>query len=65
MKVGYAVLYTDGTLVISKNHSLLKRKIIKDYGEFEDINVPWKKESEQIKKVQILDRKSTRLNSSH
>ena len=55
MKVGYAVLYTDGTLVISKNHSLLKRKIIKDYGEFEDINVPWKKESEQIENVQILD----------
>ena len=55
MKVGYAILYKNGELIISKNHSLLKRTIIKDYGEFEDINVPWKKESEQIKKVQILD----------
>ena len=55
MKVGYAVLYTDGTLVISKNHPFLNKQIIKDYGGFEDINVPWKKESEQIEKVQILD----------
>ena len=55
MKVGYATLYDDGELVISKNHTLLKRKIIKDYGEFEDTNVPWKKEVSKIKKVQILD----------
>ena len=55
MKVGYAVLYEDGELVISKNHTLLQKIIIKDYGEFEDINVPWKNESSQIKKVQILD----------
>ena len=55
MKVGYAVLYIDGTLVISKNHTLLQKNIIKDYGEFEDTNVSWKKESSQIKKVQILD----------
>ena len=55
MKVGYAVLYKDGELVISKNHTLLQKNIIKDYGKFEDINVSWKKESSQIKKVQILD----------
>ena len=55
MKVGYAILYTDGELVISKKHTVLKRKVIKDYGEFEDINVPWKKESSKIKKVQILN----------
>ena len=55
MKVGSAVLYEDGELVISKNHTLLQKKIIKDYGEFEDTNVPWKKESIYIKKVQILD----------
>ena len=60
MNVGYAVLYTDGELVISKNHMLLQKKIIKDYGEFEDTNVPWKNESSQIKRVQILDQvKST------
>ena len=55
MKVGYAVLYENGKLVISKNHTLLQKIIIKDYGEFEDINVPWKNEYSQIKKVQILD----------
>ena len=55
MKVGYAVLYENGELVISKNHTLLQKIIIKDYGEFEDINVPWKNEYSQIKKVQILD----------
>ena len=55
MNVGYAILYTDGELVISKNHSLLYKKVIKNYGKFEDTNVPWKKESEQIEKVQILD----------
>ena len=32
MKVGYAVLYEDGELVISKNHTLLRKIIIKDYG---------------------------------
>ena len=55
MKVGYVVLYEDRELVISKNHTLLQKKIIKDYDEFEDTNVPWKNESSQIKKVQILD----------
>ena len=55
MKVGYAVLYEDGELVISKKHTVLKRKVIKDYGEFEDIKFPWKNESNKIKKVQILD----------
>ena len=28
MKVGYAILYEDGELVISKNHQLLNKKII-------------------------------------
>ena len=55
MKIGYAVLYTDGELVISKNHTLLQKKIIKDYDVFEDISVPWEDESSQIKKVQILN----------
>ena len=55
MKVGYAVLYEDGELVISKDHTLLQKRIIKDYGEFEDTNVSWKKESIKIKKVQILN----------
>ena len=55
MTVGYAILYTDGELVISKNQTLLLKKIIKNYGKFEDTNVPWKKESEQIENVQILD----------
>ena len=55
MNVGYAVLYEDGELVISKNHTLLQKKIIKDYGEFEDTNIHWKNETSKIKKVQILD----------
>ena len=55
MKVGYAILYTDGELVISKNHTVLRKKIIKDYGEFEDTNIHWKNETSKIKKVQILD----------
>ena len=55
MKVGYAVLYENEELVISKNHTILQRNIIKNYGEFDDTNVPWKKESRQIKKIQILD----------
>ena len=55
MKVGYAVLYEDGELVISKNHTLLQKKIIKDYGEFEDTNVPWKNELKIIKKINILN----------
>ena len=49
MKVGYAVLYEDGELVISKNHTLLQKKIIKDYGEFEDTNVSWINETNKIK----------------
>ena len=55
MKVGYVVLYEDGELVISKNHTLLQKKIIKDYGEFEDTNVPWENEIEKIKKIHILN----------
>ena len=64
MKVGYAVLYINGTLVISNNHTLLQKNIIKDYDEFEDTDVPWGKESSKIKKVQILDQvKSNYMNA--
>ena len=49
MKVGYTVLYEDGTLVISANpikqfkkFSILslRKNIYKDYGKFDDDNVP-------------------------
>ena len=40
MKIGYAILYANGELVISKNHTILSKKIYKDYGAFEDISVP-------------------------
>ena len=55
MKVGYAVLYEDGTLVISKNHTILPKKIAIDYGKFDDTNVSWQNESNKIKRVQILN----------
>ena len=55
MEVGYAVLYTDGTLIISKNYTILSKKIEIDYGKFEETLVPWKNESKKIEKVQILD----------
>ena len=64
MKVGYAVLYDDGTLVISKNYTLLQKKIIKDYWEFEDTNVPWRKESNQIENVHILNQVKSRYMKS-
>ena len=55
MKVGYATLYDDGELVISQSHTILSKKIYKDYGEFEDTSVPWKNESKNINNVKILD----------
>ena len=55
MKVGYAVLYDNGELVISKSHTILSKKVYKDYGAFEDISVPWKNDSQNINKVNILD----------
>ena len=55
MKVGYVVLYEDGTLVISKKHTILQKPIYKDYGEFDDDNVPWEREYNKIKTVQIMD----------
>ena len=55
MKVGYAILYEDGTLVISKNQTILLKKIAINYGKFEDTSVPWKDEYSQIKRVQILN----------
>ena len=42
MKVGYVVLYQDGELVFSKDHTILSKPVEMDYGEFEDINVPWR-----------------------
>ena len=55
MKVGYAVLYDNGELVISQSHTILSKKIYKDYGEFADTSVPWKHECKRINKVKILD----------
>ena len=55
MKVGYVVLYEDGELVISKKHTVLQKKIEKDYGEFEYINIPWKNDKKKIKQVRILN----------
>lgn len=55
MKVGYVVLYEDDKLVISKDYIILPKKIKIDYGEFEDTLVQWKNNSNEIKKVQILD----------
>ena len=34
MKVGYVILYEDGTLVISKEHTILQNPINKDYGKY-------------------------------
>ena len=52
MKVGYAILYDDGELVISKNHTILSKTIDIDYGEFEDddFNSPWYSDSKKNKK---------------
>ena len=66
MKVGYVVLYDDGELVISKNHTILSKTIDIDYGEFEDddLNSPWYSDSKKIKKVRILyNVKSNCMNS--
>ena len=61
MEVGYAVLYEDGELTISKEHTLLQKKIDTDYGEFIDTDVPWKTDIIKIERVQILD--SVKTNS--
>ena len=55
MKVGYAVLYEDGTLTISKNYIILQRPILRDYGKFNDTDVPWVNKSKTIKSVRILN----------
>lgn len=55
MKVGYAVLYDDGLLVISNAKLNLKRTVFKDFGEFEDDEIPWNREKQDINKIkQIL-----------
>ena len=56
MKVGYAILYEDGTLTISKEHTILQQPIYKDYGEFDDYNRPWRNDTDKIKIVKILNR---------
>lgn len=58
MKVGYGVLYEDGELVISKEHTILPKPIYKDFTEFEDTYIPWRCESyyEKIKSVRILNK---------
>ena len=55
MKVGYAILYEDGELIISKNHTVLSKTVYKDYGEFDDEYVPWKYEVTYIKTIRIYD----------
>ena len=55
MKVGYAVLYEDGTLTISKKYTILPKPIYKDYGEFEDRKISWKNDKKKIKQVRILN----------
>lgn len=55
MKVGYVVLYQDGELVLSKDHTILSKPVEMDYGEFEDINVPWRSKKQFIVSVRILN----------
>ena len=55
VKVGYAVLYKDGTLTISKKHTILQTPIYIDFGEFDDNKIPWYHEREFIKNVQIIN----------
>ena len=54
MKVGYAILYEDGTLTISKEHTILQKPIYKDYDEFDDTDIPWKNDHTEIKIVRII-----------
>ena len=59
MKVGYAVLYDDGTLVISNAKLNLKKTVFKDFGKFEDDKIPWNQENQdinQIKQIVINDK---------
>ena len=55
MKVGYAILYEDGELIISKTHTVLSKTVYKDYEEFDDEYVPWKYEVSYIKTIRIYD----------
>ena len=55
VKVGYAILYKDGTLTISKKHTILQTPIYIDFGEFDYNKIPWYHEREFIKNVQIID----------
>ena len=54
MKVGYVILYEDGTLTISKEHTILQKPIYKDYDEFDDTDIPWKNDHTEIKIVRII-----------
>ena len=51
MKVGYAVLYENGTLVISKNYTILNKIVDKNYGKFSDKKIPWLEHGNKIKMV--------------
>ena len=55
MTVGYAILYEDGELIISKTHTVLSKTVYKDYEEFDDEYVPWKYEVSYIKTIRIYD----------
>lgn len=54
MKVGYAVLYDDGTLVISNTKLNFKKTVLTDFGEFEDDTIPWNNENQDIKQIKQI-----------
>lgn len=58
MVIGYAVLYNNGELVISKNPISLNLSIRIDFGKFDENNVPWKNDYSQkfIESVRIFDK---------
>ena len=61
MEVGYAVLYEDGELVISKEYTILQKPILENFCEFDDKIVPWQLYDMcfKIKQVRILDKVKT------
>ena len=58
MIIGYAALYNNGKLVISKNPISLNLPIRIDFGKFDENNVPWKNNYSQkfIESVRIFDK---------
>lgn len=53
MKIGYAKLYKDGTLIISKKRFTINPNIVKSYTIDSYGKKPWKNECKLIKKVKI------------